>query len=191
MANRIDRRSFFSLNWDATVGFMKNLLATQIEPDRKFFRPPGAEDELQFLTSCTRCSLCKDVCPENIINLFSVNYGVKLAKTPFINPNKAPCSFCGKCIEACPTTALNEQTFKSTPQIGYAKIIKNACLAYNNTLCDFCIRACPTEGAIKLKNFKPVINTNVCNGCGYCIQNCINENLSIYVVPNDINTVKK
>lgn len=181
MNDPVNRRSFFTLNWDATVGFMKNILAPQLEQERNFFRPPGADDELQFLTSCSRCGKCKEICPENIIKLFSYNSGVKKAYTPYINPNESPCTFCEKCIDICPTDALSQNNLKENPSIGHAFIRTDICMAYHGTLCDYCVRACPVDGALNLDLFKPVLNLDYCTGCGLCASHCINESQSIYI----------
>src|SRR5690554_4549517 len=101
MNDRVNRRQFLSLNLDAGVGFLGNLFFSQVETERDFFRPPGAGDEVEFLTSCTRCGLCREVCPENSISLFALTSGAKLAQTPFLDPNVNPCTMCSKCIDAC------------------------------------------------------------------------------------------
>lgn len=179
MSDRLSRRQFFSLNLEATVGFLGNFLAPQLDLERDFFRPPGTDSELEFLTACNRCGLCKEACPEGIINLFSISKGAKLVNTPYINPNESPCTFCKKCIEVCPTKALHDDS----PIIGYASINKNTCLTFKDVMCDYCVYACPEDDAIKLENGKPIINKANCNGCGACVSSCISEAKGIYITP--------
>lgn len=172
MSERLNRRQFFSLNLEAATGFLGNFLAPQLELERDFFRPPGAVNELEFLTTCNRCGRCKDQCPEKIINLFSISASPKLVNTPYLKPNESPCTFCQKCIEVCPTEALS---LSRSMKIGTAKIMKNTCLGYKNVMCDFCVYSCPEKGAIQLQNGKPVINEELCTGCGQCVSACISE----------------
>lgn len=180
MTERLNRRQFFSLHLDATVGFLGNFLAPQLEVERDFFRPPGTYSELDFLTSCNRCSLCKDACPENIIKMFSLSDGAELVNTPFINPNEAPCTFCYKCIDTCPSGALSSEE-KDT--IGVAKINKHTCLAFKDVMCNYCVYACPVPRTIQLNNGKPEVNRNSCNGCGECVSHCISETKGIKIAP--------
>lgn len=181
MSDRLSRRQFLSLNIESTLGFLGNFIAPQLEQERDFFRPPGAGDELDFLTSCTRCGLCKEQCPEGIIKLFSYAEGAKLANTPFIDPNQSPCTFCMKCVEVCEDQALSYMSKGSVAPIGTAKILEDSCLAFKGVMCDYCVRSCPLEKAIKLELDKPVIDESICNGCGKCISSCISEQKGIIV----------
>ena len=181
MSERINRREFLALNWESSIGFIGNFLAPQLKMERSFFRPPGACEELEFLTSCTRCGLCKDVCPEQSISLFTLSNGAKLVNTPYINPNQTPCSFCEKCIDVCPTTSLNHTDFIARPFLGYAEVQTSFCLAHQQVMCDYCVRACPTKGAIQLIEGRPFVSSEICNGCGICVSNCISDDKAIEI----------
>ncbi|MFK9090605.1 4Fe-4S binding protein [Bacillus salipaludis] len=61
-----------------------------MEIERDFFRPPGACDELEFLTSCSRCGKCVEVCPEESILLFPLSSGARLVNTPYNSLNLTP-----------------------------------------------------------------------------------------------------
>lgn len=183
MEERVNRRQFLSINFGASVGFLGNFLGTQIEEERDFFRPPGAGNELEFLTTCNRCGKCKDSCPEGIISLFSLANGAKLLNTPYLNPNESPCTFCHDCIDVCPTNALNSSNLSEKQAIGKAAIEKHICMAFQDVMCDYCVRSCPVNGAITLFNGKPSINESNCNGCGICVANCISEYKGIKVIP--------
>jgi ferredoxin-type protein NapG len=175
MSEKLNRREFLTLNWESSIGFLGNFLAPQLEEERTFFRPPGACGELEFLTSCTRCGLCKDVCPEQSISLFSLANGATLVNTPYVDPNQTPCTFCQKCIEVCPTNSLNQSDYFSRPYLGYGVVRTSHCLAHQDVMCDYCVRSCPTIGAMHISDGKPVISEEVCNGCGICVTNCISE----------------
>jgi ferredoxin-type protein NapG len=182
MNDRVNRRQFLSLNLDATVGFIGNLIYSQVETERDFFRPPGAGDEVDFLTSCTRCELCKKACPEESIRLFSITSGAKVVNTPFLDPNVRPCTMCGKCIEACEPGALTIKIASGNlNKIGRAEVQQSNCLTHKGIHCDYCIRVCPEEGALTIRNGKLVVNTENCTGCGLCVYRCISEAVGIWV----------
>ena len=61
-----DRRSFFQ----STLGRLAEEVAKRTERrivPHRFFRPPGALDEVPFIAACTRCGDCFDVCPVKAI----------------------------------------------------------------------------------------------------------------------------
>ncbi|MFE8694817.1 4Fe-4S dicluster domain-containing protein [Cytobacillus sp. FJAT-53684] len=181
MNERVNRRRFLSINWEATVGFLGNFIGTQIEQERDFFRPPGARNELEFLISCNRCGKCKDSCPEGIISLFTLTEGAKLINTPYLNPNENPCTFCKVCIDVCPTDALSIASLLKSPSIGKAAIQKHNCLTFQDVMCDYCVRSCPEKGAIELINGKPMINEDSCTGCGLCVASCISDYKGVHI----------
>jgi ferredoxin-type protein NapG len=181
MSEKLNRRQYLALNWESTVNFLGNFLAPQMELERDFIRPPGACGELEFLTSCSRCGKCQEICPEQSITLFPLNDGAKLVNTPFLNLNESPCTFCLKCIDVCPTDALSLETFQKKPQLGYVKVEPANCLAYKNVMCDYCVRACPVEGALRIEKGVPVVSKDNCTGCGQCISSCIGDGTALIV----------
>jgi len=61
-----DRRAFLQ----ETIGKVLQEVAERTEErvaPRRYFRPPGAAPEVEFLASCTRCGDCIDVCPVHAI----------------------------------------------------------------------------------------------------------------------------
>lgn len=181
MNERLSRRSFLTLNLEATVGFLGNIIMPQIEQERNFFRPPGSGPELEFLTSCTRCTKCTEACPEKIIKMFPIHQGAKIANTPYIDPNEAPCTYCEKCIDSCPAGALSSINLSLQRSIGTAEVHEINCLAFKEIMCDYCVRSCPVEGAISLVEGKPCVNEQLCTGCGKCVESCISEDKGIFV----------
>lgn len=175
MNERISRRSFLTLNLEASVGFLGNIFLPQIEQERNFFRPPGSGSELEFLTSCSRCTKCAEACPPSIIKLFALDDGAKLVNTPYIDPNELPCTFCDACIESCPTGALSLFNKAEHAAIGKAEVTKQACLAYKEVMCDYCVRSCPVKGALSLLHGKPKVDATLCTGCGFCVSSCVSE----------------
>ncbi|MCH6266799.1 4Fe-4S dicluster domain-containing protein [Neobacillus citreus] len=182
---KLNRRQYLALNWESTIHFLGNFLAPAMELERDFIRPPGAGEELEFLTSCTRCSKCQEICPEQSIRLFALSDGAKLVNTPYMNLNESPCTFCMKCVEVCPTEALNLSDYQKCPYLGTVKVEKYSCLAYKQVMCDYCVRACPVNGAIRLEDGVPVVSKELCTGCGICITNCIAEGGALKVLQKE------
>ncbi|WP_342430851.1 4Fe-4S dicluster domain-containing protein [Neobacillus sp. FSL H8-0543] len=183
MTEKLNRREFLSLNFESTIGFLGNFIAPQIEVERNFFRPPGSCDELEFLTSCTRCGKCREICPEQSIRLFPIKSGAKLAQTPYLDPNKSPCTLCKKCMDVCPTNALNNTDFDAKPNLGgYVKVLSDSCLGYQNVMCDYCVRSCPVSGALQIVNGIPAVSNENCTGCGICVSSCIAEGSALKVI---------
>ena len=181
MSERLSRRSFLTLNLEATVGFLGNIIIPQIEQERNFFRPPGSGPELEFLTSCTRCTKCAEACPEKIISMFPMQQGAKIANTPYIDPNVAPCTYCGLCIDSCPAGALSLNNMSLQKSIGTAEVHGLKCLAFKQVMCDYCVRSCPVQGAISMVDDKPSVNGQLCTGCGICVASCISDDKGIFV----------
>jgi ferredoxin-type protein NapG len=186
MTEKLNRREFLTLNFESTIGFLGNFLAPQIEVERNFFRPPGSCDELEFLTSCTRCGKCQEICPEQSICLFPIKSGAQLLNTPYLDPNKSACTLCKKCIDVCPTSALNHTDFDERPNLGgHVKVISGSCLGYQNVMCDYCVRSCPVPGALSILNGIPIVSFENCTGCGICVSSCIAEGSALKVIMVD------
>ena len=141
---------------------------------------------------------------------------LKLAKTgdrvttgtPFFVPSDVPCYMCDDipCVPVCPTEALDitKVTNKkgeldpNMMDMGVAVLDQHSCIAYWGIQCDACYRACPLlDHAIKLeysKNtrtgkhafLKPVIDIDVCTGCGLCEKACVTEKPAIFVLPREL-----
>lgn len=182
MNEKISRRQYLQANFRSSYQFLGTLIGSTIEEDRNFMRPPGVSHEIAFMTTCTRCGICEEVCPTSTIELFSVDFGAKLAGTPYINPNESPCTFCNNCITHCPTGALVAE--RTEEKLGVAEIFEFNCLAYKGTICDYCIRACPLGSeALTIDSGKPKVIEENCNGCGQCVSACIQSYKGIYVKP--------
>lgn len=57
------------------------------------------------------------------------------------------------------------------------------CLAYQKSFCSTCIERCPIEGAIILRDNLPMVNANLCDGCGICHQLCPASRNAILMMP--------
>ena len=128
--------------------------------------------------------------------------------TPFFVPADMPCYMCEDipCVPVCPTGALDadmvtndsgELDFKMM-DMGIAVVDSNSCIAFWGIQCDACYRACPLlDEAIKLdygRNertgkhafLKPIVDMNICTGCGLCEKACVTEKPAIFVQPREL-----
>src|SRR3989454_8044528 len=61
-ASANNRRGFFREAFTRLMREVATRTEQRVAP-RRYFRPPGAADEIAFLASCTRCGDCLPVCP--------------------------------------------------------------------------------------------------------------------------------
>jgi len=171
-----DRREFFR----TTLGRIAKEVATRAEQRvvvERYFRPPGAADEVTFLSACTRCGTCTEVCPAHAIFPAPPRAGLA-AGTPVINPATQPCVVCTDmpCAVACPTDALIVPEHKwDGYSMGVLELVPETCIAFHGVACGACARACPLgETAIALdQGGRPVLKAEGCVGCGVCVRACV------------------
>ncbi len=174
-------------------------------------RPPAALDEPNFIKACIKCGACVEACPYDSLKLATVNTEGALG-APHFEPREVPCYMCPTvpCVPACPSGALDitklqaegDQMDINKSRMGLAVVHKETCIAFWGIQCDACYRACPLiDEAITLqyeKNertgkhayLKPVINSDICTGCGICEHACVTELPAIKVLPIDVSTGK-
>ena len=202
MARGIGLAAMGGLAWSAYVGEVKSAPL--------ILRPPGALPEEDFLKTCIKCGLCVEACPYDTLNLAKPGDNNPIG-TPFFTPKDVPCYMCEDipCVPVCPTGALDTASVQSEHSgvmewdikkidIGTAVVDVKSCIAFWGIQCDACYRACPLlDEAIYLqyeKNdrtgkhafLKPVVNSDVCTGCGLCERACVTEKPAIFVQPNAI-----
>lgn len=212
MAKKLDepqeRGDFFKSLGTLLAGFVANSLeeaVTALGP--KLLRPPGALDELEFLTKCTRCDQCMRACPENAILVAPPSAGLAL-KTPYLDPRSVPCFLCTSlpCITACedgalvwPRRTLADKTVLEGPRavrMGTARVKEGRCVTWETEdrearACRICVDRCPYPGeALRLTEpgeggavGHPVVDAETCTGCGICVFACPAEPGAIIVEP--------
>jgi ferredoxin-type protein NapG len=170
-------------------------------------RPPGALKEDKFIQACIKCGKCVEACPYDTLKLATTDKDKGLG-TPYFEPRDTPCYLCTNypCTEACPSGALDLKALASkdstlrieNARMGLAVVHKESCIAFSGIQCDACYRSCPLMGeAIVLKkernkftgmhaNLTPVINSDVCTGCGICEQVCVVDKAAIFVLPTQL-----
>ena len=180
---------------------------SEVKASSLILRPPAALDEDDFLSTCIKCGLCVEACPFDTLKLAKPGDNLPLG-TPYFVPRNIPCYMCVDipCVPICPTDALDEKKVKNKDgafeirqmQMGVAVVDIKSCIAFWGIQCDACYRACPLLGeAIEIvyeKNertgkhafLKPVVNTDICTGCGLCEKACVTEKPAIFVLPREV-----
>lgn len=162
------------------------------QPDRMTpIVPPGSLSQSNFAQHCTGCQLCVSVCPNQILR---PSTGLMTLMQPEMSYERGYCRpECVKCSEVCPAGAIRPITKadKSAIQIGHAVWIKDNCVVNRDDVtCTACKESCPTS-AIQLvprdandpESLKiPVVDNEMCIGCGACENLCPSRPFSaIYV----------
>ncbi len=159
-------------------------------PHPLLLRPPGVENELEFLSRCVRCGECMKVCIENALQPCFFESGYQGMFSPRLVPRLGYCEFnCTLCGQVCPTGAIPRLTLpaKQKAVIGIAVFDINRCLPYANGIpCMVCEEHCPTSKKAILFRDKLVVNRmgeqalvkqpyvreDRCIGCGICENKC-------------------
>lgn len=140
-------------------------------PEDQLLRPPGGQDDSKFLASCVRCDRCRSVCPTNCIDFSHLEDGLANMRAPKLNYHLGYCIFCGKCADVCPTGILSYLD-PAVDKIGTAVVLPSQCVAFRSPgSCSRCVEVCP-YGAVSLQGQVPVVDSNLCNGCGQCVYEC-------------------
>ena len=155
---------------------------------RDYLRPPGAFDEALFLDLCKGCKACVSACPRRAIKLAGSDYP-EISGTPIIIPRESPCVLCRdlSCAKACKKGVLLQVKNSNDVKMGLAEINSRNCPAWSGgSNCQLCYIKCPLfDSAIYLDDQRPVVNPDVCTGCGVCEHACstVNSTPAIRVRP--------
>lgn len=155
-------------------------------PDEFLIRPPGAQDEGEFLARCIRCGECMKVCLTNGLQPVLWEAGLEGLYTSRLVPRMGYCAHtCTLCGQVCPTGAipkLDLEVKQATP-LGTAHINRTRCIPYTEGAdCLVCEEHCPvspkaiTYNLIEVLDQQgkkvlvkgPVVHPDRCIGCGHC-----------------------
>lgn len=164
-------------------------------PDRKTpLVPPGSLSVKHMKDHCTACQLCVSVCPNHIL---VPSAKLSTLMQPEITFEDGYCRpECVECSKVCPAEAIKPITTadKSAISIGQAFWIKENCVVNTDEIqCDNCERHCPTGAITQVDRDPgysdslkiPVIDKELCIGCGACENLCPARPFSaIYVEGN-------
>jgi polyferredoxin/ferredoxin len=188
----ITRRAFLVSTF---CGICSGVLASinYLTRDRraKILRPPGAQDEGEFLKKCIRCGECIKICSSSGAGLKTsfLECGWQGMWTPIFKFCTGYCEYeCNLCGQICPTGAINKMSLaqKKRVVIGRAYIDRSRCIVWSKEQgCIACHEVCPVADAIKLIEKEiideegepdiislPVIDEELCVGCGRCQKKC-------------------
>jgi MauM/NapG family ferredoxin protein len=159
-------------------------------PDEFLLRPPGAQNEPEFLSRCVRCGQCLKVCLTNGLQPLLWEAGPEGLYTPKLTPRQGYCEYsCNLCGQVCPTGAIPHLPLKvkQTTVLGTASFNRSRCIAYTEgTDCLVCEEHCPVspkaitfveqevfnvEGQ-RVRVKLPMVNADRCIGCGHCEHVC-------------------
>jgi ferredoxin-type protein NapG/ferredoxin-type protein NapH len=166
-----------------TVGLVAGVLslregqeaAAGMRGDLGIVRPPGSQDENEFLASCVRCTRCADACKAQCISFFGPEAG-KLQGTPYILTADRACTLCMECGPACPSEAIAVLPAMEDADMGVALVDERLCVSHNGTgVCGACHTVCPLKNRAITQNFRnaPEVHADACSGCGLCEEVCI------------------
>jgi len=145
----------------------RNFLWGKKIPLARPFRLPWSISEQVFTTYCDRCGDCLAECEAGLILIDDDGY-------PFVDSARGECTFCENCVNACTQPLfIDDQSQLAWPA---ELTINDQCLAKNQILCASCRDSCERnaiqfnypESAIPI----PVVDNELCNGCGACIAIC-------------------
>ena len=144
-------------------------------------RPPGALEEDEFLSRCSRCGRCIKVCPSQCIKAMPFSSGPALFLTPYIVAREARCELTQHCQKVCPTGAIASVPISQT-LMGLAEIDHSRCLGWaEGKLCLLCQEQCPQHAIDSDDKDRPTVRTELCVGCGACENGCPLEPAAIVV----------
>jgi ferredoxin-type protein NapG len=158
---------------------------------RHWIRPPGAKDEAEFLSTCSRCGMCVSVCPAHAIKIDTT--GKRGDGRPFIAPTEMACVLCDglHCMQNCPSGALSFVPLNEI-DIGTAEWHTDYCVRRLGEDCTTCVEVCPIgSAAIVLESGQIKVIAEGCTGCGVCEQQCPATPTAIRVVPKSARSVQK
>ena len=141
------------------------------ETKEEVIRLPYNEDINLFHQECPSCDApCVNFCEEDIIVMGD-------DKTPHIDFSKGGCTYCEQCAKACEKGVLIEDS--PVKVLAKIEIDIMKCLSWQNTMCFSCKDPCLDNAIEFLGMFRPSILEDKCTNCGFCINVCPSEAITV------------
>lgn len=163
-------------------------IADKVKPNRATrIVPPGAVSLKNMASHCTGCQLCVSACPNGVLrpstDLMTLMQPEASYEVGYCRPE------CVRCSEVCPAGAIKliDVAEKSSIQVGHAVWTRELCVPIKDGQeCGNCARHCPTSAITMVlsnpndpKSLKiPVVNEELCIGCGACENLCPSRPIS-------------
>lgn len=169
------------------LNVLRKPLAKSKESSPLVVRPPYGLDESFFQSECITCEskACVASCDEQIIV-------IQEDGTPRLNFSKSGCTFCEDCANACESNVLNLENTHTAEHINATfRISIEGCVAHHGVICFSCKEPCIDDAILFNGLFNPIIDTDKCTGCGFCLGRCPTEaisydTLAIAIHPNEM-----
>ena len=119
-----------------------------------------------ILESCIKChnSPCVNICPQNII--------IKDEYKIYLDFNNNGCIFCKECAKVCKSDSFGLLDLDLENHINaHININEAKCLAWNKTLCSYCLDVCENK-SIKFNAMLYPEILESCTKCGICKSIC-------------------
>jgi MauM/NapG family ferredoxin protein len=184
------RQALALLGAGAASALLLGTEAPAQSPRPRLIRPPGVDDEDEFLSRCIRCGECIQVCSTTGLQPSGLADGMAGLWTPHLVPRLGSCDYsCNACGQVCPTGAIPKLDSENKRQqvMGLAVIDQSRCLPWAySTHCIVCEEMCPIpDKAIRVEEVsvidesgaeivlqRPYVLQDLCIGCGICEYNC-------------------
>ncbi len=177
-------------------GGLAPLVEKEVPQRRTHIVPPGAKSHRHFASHCTGCQLCVAACPNGVLRPSAT---LERLMQPECSYERGYCRpECTRCSEVCPAEAIKHITdwHRGGIQVGHAVWVRQHCVAVTDGVrCGNCARHCPT-GAITMVHLDahdpaspeiPVVNDELCIGCGACEHLCpARPHSAIYVEGHEV-----
>jgi hypothetical protein len=164
--------------------------------------PPGSKSAKHLLRHCTSCHLCISRCPSKVLKPAFLEYGLGGIMQPMMSYEHGFCNYnCTICTEVCPNKAIEPLTKKEKHYTQVGRVIFNIDICVvetEGTNCGACAEHCPTQ-AVSMVPYEghqgltiPLINTDICIGCGGCEYICpVRPHRAIFVEGSPVHRLRE